>query len=80
MKKYEKPVTHDLSNLTPALGLCASGNDDGGCLVTGASAGGSGGCGSGTIAAGSCHPGHGAIGSDGASTCNSGDGVFNIKL
>jgi hypothetical protein len=81
MKKYEKPVTRDLSDLTPALGLCTSGNEDGGCVATGSSAGGSAGCGPGTLAAAptnACHDGHGAIGSDGAGTCGSGSGVFNI--
>jgi hypothetical protein len=80
MKKYEKPVTHDLSNLTPALGLCTSGNDDGGCTVTGSFAGGAAGCGPGDYAlapGNACHPGSVAFGNDGGTTCNSGGAVIN---
>jgi hypothetical protein len=81
MNKYVKPVTRDLSDLTPALGLCSSGNEDGGCVATGSSAGGASGCGPGFLAAapgGACHDGNGAVGSDGDGTCASGTGVFNI--
>jgi hypothetical protein len=49
--KYRKPVTQDINDLTPALGLCATGNSDGGCAL-GNGAGGQQGCASGNWASG----------------------------
>jgi hypothetical protein len=71
-KKYVKPTARSLNDLTPALGLCASGALDGGC-TPGNAAGGTQGCGSGSYATGiggSCHPGNVIYGP--GSTCTSG--------
>jgi len=56
-KKYEKPVMRGMNDLTPALGLCASGTADGGC-VPGASAGGVEGCNAGGFAGTKCVTGN----------------------
>jgi hypothetical protein len=50
-KKYAKPVVQDFNDLTPALGLCATGNGDGGCTM-GNGAGGQQGCANGNWATG----------------------------
>ena len=73
-KKYEKPVVQDFNDLTPALGLCATGNNDGGCL-SGNFAGGTQRCNTGNSATGAvrpnCYNGGGAI-----FGCSGGSGVF----
>jgi hypothetical protein len=51
--KYCKPIARELNNLTPAIGLCASGQADGGC-ISGSLAGGSDGCQTGTNAVTKC--------------------------
>ena len=65
MKQYEKPVMRDLSNLTPALGLCSSGNADGGCKPTGSLAGGS----------QACQNGYDAVASD-HTPCSTGSSIY----
>jgi hypothetical protein len=71
-KKYVKPIARNLNDLTPALGLCATGLSDGGC-TPGTGAGGAQGCATGTYATGApgtCADGNNIYGP--GSTCTSG--------
>lgn len=73
-KKYEKPVSQDFNDLTPALGLCATGNNDGGC-VSGNFAGGTERCSTGYRATGSVSPNCYA-GTQAMEGCGTGTGVI----